>query len=78
MCKGIIGKIFGHNMKDIYDIDIEQYNHKDLQMSMNQLMFSDKLTAMNKIIDTPKRTTKVYRCSICERCGYKINDDLKI
>ena len=79
MCDGIFGKIFGHKMKDIYDIDTDLYNYNDVKDAMNKVTFSsEKITIAKKIIDTPKRTTKVYRCSICQRCGYKINDDLKL
>ena len=79
-CRGFIGKIFGHSFKDIYDVDVEQFGVEEqayILRTQNHYNFSiDQIR--NGINIQPKRTTKVFKGSMCKRCGHFIENKIQL
>jgi len=81
-CTGIIGWLFGHKYKPVFDIDTEEYSASEKEKIIinatnhnfwNYDFTNETNINTNNLLNKPKRTTKVYVGSVCERCGDKID-----
>jgi len=67
MCKGIMGKIFGHKFESRYNI--EKSASKPIGSMTN-------IWDIEKVLDQFRDTKKIYIYDICSRCGKIIKKDL--
>jgi hypothetical protein len=81
-CIGILGRVLGHNMKAVYDIDEEKLTSQEVNeilMTISKYNYwSLHTNSIQPDLYGVKRVTKVYRAHVCSRCGYKIVDKTEI
>lgn len=70
MCKGLFGKIMGHNFIQCYCTKEERYSGKEIEENAKVLLSTNAQenvikTLANKI----KSKEQVYVQSVCRRCG---------
>lgn len=78
-CKGIFGKLFGHNFKAVYDTkshlpseNLQKSNEGVFSKTLGvMLMFDD---AINNALRNLRTNESKYIKSICSRCGKAINE----
>ncbi len=80
-CLGLIGWINGHNFEHIYDVDKRPVKAEEFQKMTNQVKKYNFWNTLNEIDASTipiENVTKVYKHSICKRCGLKIKDETQL
>lgn len=76
-CKGILGRLFGHNFKTIYDT--KSHLPTDNLLNSKKVLFDPVYGAIlgndatNEALRNLRTNEKIYIKSVCSRCGKTIN-----
>ena len=73
-CKGIFGRLFGHNFKAIYDTkDFMPSENLDKTKEFELNIYSDLPVLASQVLldtlDALRTHEKIYIKSVCSRCG---------
>lgn len=79
-CNSLIGAIMGHDFTHIYDTDIRMISPRDYDHMCAVVQATSWGITREEILKKipVKNTVKLYKMSICKRCGYTIKTEEKV
>lgn len=74
-CKGILGDIFGHNFKPIFNIKTEHKGTPELIEAVNKLTTNCMVGSIEDVLGELSTQTETYIQHVCTRCGAVVKNN---